>query len=124
MATFNGRPIEKKLRTMKFRTKIDGTGFSVNDFIERHPNIDILSINTSFVSFDYGVTTIWYMEGNKPDPEKYVLKCHDGRYVYRYTPGSSIIELTPDRTFSIVFSKAKAEEMLKKVGRGYEMEEL
>ena len=66
MATFNGRPIEKKLRTMKFRTKVDGTGFSVNDFIERHPNIDILSISTSFVSFDYGVTTIWYTERNKP----------------------------------------------------------
>lgn len=133
MATFNGRPIEKKLRTMKFRTKIDGTGFSVNDFIERHPNIDILSISTSFVSFDYGVTAIWYMEGNKPDPEmnsgapepeKYVLKCYDGRYVYRYTPGSSIIELTPDRTFSIVFSKARAEEMLKKFGSDYEMEEV
>ena len=66
MATFNGRPIEKKLRTMKFRTKIDGTGFSVKDFIELHPNIDILSISTSFVSFDYGVTTIWYMDSHKP----------------------------------------------------------
>lgn len=59
-----------------------------------------------------------------PEPEKYVLKCHDGRYVYRYTPGSSIIELTPDRTFSIVFSKARAEEMLKKFGSNYEMEEV
>lgn len=59
-----------------------------------------------------------------PEPEKYVLKCHDGRYVYRYTPGSSIIELTPDRTFSIAFSKARAEEMLKKFGSDYEMEEV
>ena len=59
-----------------------------------------------------------------PEPEKYVLKCYDGRYVYRYTPGSSIIELTPDKTFAIAFSKARAEEMLKKVGRAYEMEEL
>lgn len=64
------------------------------------------------------------MNSEKPEPEKYVLKCHDGRYVYRYTPGSSIIELTPDRTFAIVFSKARAEEMLKKVGRDYEMEEV
>ena len=64
------------------------------------------------------------MNSEKPEPEKYVLKCHDGRYVYRYTPGSSIIELTPDRTFSIVFSKARAEEMLKKLGRDYEMEEV
>ena len=60
----------------------------------------------------------------KPEPEKYVLKCYDGRYVYRYTPGSSIIELTPDRTFAIAFSKARAEEMLKKLGNGYEMEEV
>lgn len=29
-----------------------------------------------------------------------------------------------DKTFAIVFSKARAEEMLKKVGRAYEMEEL
>lgn len=64
------------------------------------------------------------MNSGTPEPEKYVLKCHDGRYVYRYTPGSSIIELTPDRTFSIVFSKARAEEMLKKLGRDYEMEEV
>lgn len=64
------------------------------------------------------------MNSGEPEPEKYVLKCYDGRYVYRYTPGSSIIELTPDRTFAIVFSKARAEEMLKKVGRDYEMEEV
>lgn len=64
------------------------------------------------------------MNSGAPEPDKYVLKCYDGRYVYRYTPGSSIIELTPDKTFAIVFSKARAEEMLKKVGRAYEMEEL
>lgn len=64
------------------------------------------------------------MNSGAPEPKKYVLKCYDGRYVYRYIPGSSIIELTPDRTFAIVFSKARAEEMLKKVGRDYEMEEL
>lgn len=64
------------------------------------------------------------MNSRAPEPDKYVLKCYDGRYVYRYTPGSSIIELTPDKTFAIVFSKARAEEMLKKVGRAYEMEEL
>lgn len=59
-----------------------------------------------------------------PEPERYLLKCYDGRYIYRYTPGSSIIELTPDKTFAISFSKAKAEKMLKKLGNGYEMEEL
>lgn len=64
------------------------------------------------------------MNSGAPEPDKYVLKCYDGRYVYRYTPGLSIIELTPDKTFAIVFSKARAEEMLKKVGRAYEMEEL
>lgn len=64
------------------------------------------------------------MNSGAPEPENYVLKCYDGRYVYHYTPGSSIIELTPDKTFAIVFSKARAEEMLKKVGRAYEMEEL
>lgn len=64
------------------------------------------------------------MNSGEPEPEKYVLKCYDGRYVYRYPPNSAAIELTPDRTFAIVFSKARAEEMLKKVGRAYEMEEL
>ena len=64
------------------------------------------------------------MNSGAPEPDRYVHKCYDGRYVYRYTPGSSIIELTPDKTFAIVFSKARAEEMLKKVGRAYEMEEL
>lgn len=64
------------------------------------------------------------MNSGAPEAKKYVLKCYDGRYVYRYTPGSSIIELTPDRTFAIVFSKARAEEMLKKVGSDYEMEEV
>lgn len=64
------------------------------------------------------------MNSGAPEPDKYVLKCYDGRYVYRYTPGSSIIELTPDKTFAIVFSKARAEEMLKKVGRAYEIRSL
>ena len=64
------------------------------------------------------------MNSGAPEPERYVLKCYDGRYVYRYTPGSSIIELTPDKTFAISFSKSRAKEMLKKVGRAYEMEEL
>ena len=64
------------------------------------------------------------MNSGAPEPERYLLKCYDGRYIYRYTPGSSIIELTPDKTFAIYFSKAKAEKMLKKLGNGYEMEEL
>lgn len=64
------------------------------------------------------------MNGGAPEPKRYLLKCYDGRYVYRYTPGSSIIELTHDKTFAISFSKSRAEEMLKKVGRDYEMEEL
>lgn len=64
------------------------------------------------------------MNRGEPEPKKYVLKCYDGRYVYRYPPNSAAIELTPDKTFAIVFSKARAEEMLKKVGRAYEMEEI
>lgn len=64
------------------------------------------------------------MNSGTHEPKKYVLKCYDGRYVYRYPPNSAAIELTPDKTFAIVFSKARAEEMLKKVGRAYEMEEL
>ena len=64
------------------------------------------------------------MNSGAPEPERYLLKCYDGRYIYRYTPGSSIIELTPDKTFAISFSKAKAEKMLKKLGNDYEMEEL
>ena len=64
------------------------------------------------------------MNSGEPEPEKYVIKSRDGRYLYRYTPGSSIIELTPDKTFAISFSKAKAEKMLKKLGNDYEMEEI
>lgn len=64
------------------------------------------------------------MNSGAPEPEKYVIKCHDGRYLYRYTPGLSIIELTPDKTFSIFFSKSRAEELLKKMGDDYEMEEV
>ena len=56
--------------------------------------------------------------------KRYVIKCYDGRYLYRYTPGSSIIELTPDKTFAIYFSKSRAEELLRKLGNDYEMEEL
>lgn len=62
--------------------------------------------------------------GCKPEPKEYVLKCYDGRYIYRYTPGSSLIELTPDKTFAIFFSKPRAEELLRKLGDDYEMEEL
>ena len=71
-----------------------------------------------------GELVVTNSEGYKPEPERYLLKCYDGRYIYRHTPGSSIIELTPDKTFAISFSKAKAEKMLKKLGNDYEMEEL
>lgn len=64
------------------------------------------------------------MNSGAPEPERYVIKCYDGRYLYRYTPGSSIIELTPDKTFAIFFSKSMAEKLLKKLGNDYEMEEL
>lgn len=64
------------------------------------------------------------MNSGAPEPERYVIKCYDGRYLYRYTPGSSIIELTPDKTFAIFFSKSRAEKLLKKLGNDYEMEEL
>lgn len=64
------------------------------------------------------------MNSGAPEPERYIIKCYDGRYLYRYTPGSSIIELTPDKTFAIFFSKSRAEKLLKKLGNGYEMEEL
>lgn len=64
------------------------------------------------------------MNSGTPDPKRYLIKCYDGRYLYRYTPGSSIIELTPDETFAIFFSKSRAEELLKKLGDDYEMEEI
>ena len=62
------------------------------------------------------------MNSGAPEPERYVIKYYDGRYLYRYTPGLSIIELTPDKTFSIFFSKSRAEELLKKLGDDYELE--
>lgn len=62
MATFNGKPIDGELRTMRFRTRFDWPDDSVKRFIAEHPNIDILSINTSFTTRDFGVTTIWYTE--------------------------------------------------------------
>ena len=62
MATFNGRRIDGELRTMRFRTRFDRPDDSVKRFIAEHPNIDILSITTSFITWDYGVTAIWYTE--------------------------------------------------------------
>lgn len=57
----------------------------------------------------------------KPEPKRYVIKCRDGRYVYRYD--LSIVELTTDKTFAIYFSKSRAEELLRKFDDDYEMEE-
>lgn len=64
MATFNGRPIDGELRTMRFRTGIDDRDSAFKTFLKNHPNIDILSITTAFYSITYAVTTIWYTEGN------------------------------------------------------------
>ena len=63
MATFNGRPIDGELRTMRFRTAIDDPDSALKTFLKNHPYIDILSITTSFYSMSYCVTTIWYVEG-------------------------------------------------------------
>lgn len=63
--TFNGRQIKGKLHKMSFRTAIDNTEDLTKAFIANHPNIDILSITTSFYSVTYGVTTIWYTEVSK-----------------------------------------------------------
>ena len=63
MVTFNGRPIDGELRTMRFRTAIDDRDNAFKTFLKNHPYIDILSITTSFYSMTYGVTTIWYVEG-------------------------------------------------------------
>ena len=62
MATFNGRPIRGKLLTRRFRIYFDRPDDSVKRFIAEHPNIDILSITTSFITWDCGVTAIWYTE--------------------------------------------------------------
>lgn len=63
--TFNGKPIKGKLHRMSFRTAIDNREDLTKAFIANHPNIDILSITTSFYSTTYGVTTIWYTEVSK-----------------------------------------------------------
>ena len=63
MATFNGRPIDGELRTMRFRTAIDDRDYAFKTFLKNHPDIDILSITTAFYSMTYGITTIWYTEG-------------------------------------------------------------
>lgn len=62
MATFNGRSIKGKLLTRRFRIYFDRPDDSVKKFIAEHPNIDILSITTSFITWDCGVTAIWYTE--------------------------------------------------------------
>lgn len=62
--TFNGKPIKGKLHRMSFRTAIDNREDVPQAFLANHPNIDILNITTSFYSTTYGVTTIWYIEGN------------------------------------------------------------
>ena len=53
--TFNGKPIKGKLHRMSFRTAIDNREDVPQAFIANHPNIDILSITTSFYSTTYGV---------------------------------------------------------------------
>lgn len=63
MATFNGKPIKGELLTRRFRIHFDRPDDSVKRFIAEHPNIDILSITTSFITWDYGVTAIWYTKG-------------------------------------------------------------
>ena len=48
--TFNGKPIKGKLHRMSFRTAIDNREDVPQAFIANHPDIDILSITTSFYS--------------------------------------------------------------------------
>lgn len=140
MATFNGRPIDGKLRTMRFRIRFDWPDDSVKRFIAEHPNIDILSINTSFTTRNFGVTTIWYMERNKPDPEmnsgapepeKYVIKrvsgIKGGSYVLNVRPSyecTLLVDYTEYKMAALRFSEKEANELLKKLGNGYEMEEV
>lgn len=140
MATFNGRPIDGELRTMRFRIRFDWPDDSVKRFIAEHPNIDILSINTSFTTRDFGVTTIWYMEGNKPDPEmnsgapepeKYVIKrvsWNNGAfYVLNVRPSygrTLLVDYTEYKMIALRFSETEAIELLKKLGNSYEMEEI
>lgn len=140
MATFNRRPIDGELRTMRFRIRFDWPDDSVKRFIAEHPNIDILSINTSFITRDFGVTTIWYMEGNKPDPEmnsekpepeKYVIKRvswnKEAFYVLNVRPSygrALLVDYTEHKMIALRFSETEANELLKKLGNGYEMEEL
>lgn len=127
MATFNGRPIDGELRTMRFRIRFDWPDDSVKRFIAEHPNIDILSINTSFTTRDFGVTTIWYMEGNKPDPKSkwYLIKSPGGQYLKVRRQDSSICEFTDYRYYAQPFDKATAERIIvEHFGKGYMMEEL
>lgn len=136
MATFNGRPIDGELRTMRFRIRFDWPDDSVKRFIAEHPNIDILSINTSFTTRDFGATTIWYMEGNKPEPEMnsgapeskskwYLIKSPGGQYLKARRQNSSICEFTDYRCYAQPFDKEAAERIIvEHFGKGYMMEEL
>jgi hypothetical protein len=125
---------------MRFRIRFDWPDDSVKRFIAEHPNIDILSINTSYTTRDFGVTAIWYTEGNKPypemnsgapEPEKYVIKRASGSkevsYVLNVRPSygrALLVDYTEYKMIAREFREKEANELLKKLGNGYEMEEL
>lgn len=71
------------------------------------------------------------MNSGAPKPEKYVIKRVNGgngvSYVLNVRPGygsSLLVDYTEHKMIALRFSEKEANKLLKKIGNGYEMEEL
>lgn len=71
------------------------------------------------------------MNSGAPEPEKYVIKRVSGSngvsYVLNARPGyvsSLLVDYTEHKMIALRFSEEEANKLLKKLGNGYEMEEL
>jgi hypothetical protein len=71
------------------------------------------------------------MNSGEPEPEKYVLKRVSGikglSYVLNVRPSydcTLIVDYTENKMIALRFSEEEANKLLKKLGYGYEMEEL
>ena len=78
-----------------------------------------------------GELVVTNSEGYKPEPERYVIKrvsgSKGGSYVLKVRPSygrALLVDYTEYKMIALRFSETEANKLLKKLGNGYEMEEL
>nr|DAH40985.1 MAG TPA: hypothetical protein [Bacteriophage sp.] len=78
-----------------------------------------------------GELVVTNSEGYKPEPERYVIKrvsgSKGGSYVLNVRPSygrALLVDYTEYKMIALRFSETEANKLLKKLGNGYEMEEL